>query len=126
MSELEKSILNDYRRGDAHPGLTFGPVTIDGAVPTANAASIRMQFRDEDDALGFELNDSPEAGEGTLTIVDAVNWSFAMPKQILGLDITNGERRQKYDWDVEVIDTNGMPLTIAEGTMHVTKDITHD
>jgi hypothetical protein len=126
MSELEKVTLNNYRRGDAHPGLTFGPVIADGIAPVAAVASARMQFRDEDDALGFELNDTPGADEGEITIVDADTWDFAILKQVFGLRITNGEKKQKYYWDFEVTDINGDPLTIAEGVMVVTADITHD
>lgn len=123
---LEKTVLNEYRRGDAHPGLTFGPVIIDGVAPIANAVSAKMQFRDEDDALGFELNDSPAAGEGTIVLTDVATWEFTVSKQIFDLGITNGEDTQKYYWDIEIIDTNGHPLTIAYGTMVVRKDITHD
>lgn len=126
MSELEKTTLNRYRRGDAHPGLTFGPVTIDGSVPAASAASARMQFRDENGALGFELNDSPDSDQGTITINNASTWDFSILKQIFGLAITNGEKLQTYYWDFEVTDTNGDPLTIAEGVIVVTADITHD
>lgn len=80
--------LSAHTHGDTWPGMSLGPMTINGAAPTAAAASARMQFRlATTSAMGQEFNTTGGVGIGTITIVDAVNWQFNVPAQALSLAV---------------------------------------
>ena len=128
MSTPEKIKLNDHYKGDFWEGMSVGPVLINGVQPTVNLAAVRMQFRDEDDVLGHEFNEAPGAGEGTITITDAVTWEINVPEQLLDLDagvVNNRLTNSKtWYWDFQTTDTNGRILTLYRGTIKVKEDVT--
>lgn len=109
-----------HTRGDHWDGMIVGPVLINDETPYFNIASCRMQFRDGEGNLGYELNSVPTAGKGTIDLTDPITWLVTLPLQALPLDVG------KWYWDFEVTDTDGSVLTLYTGTMKVIGDITYD
>lgn len=124
----EKIKLHDHYKGDQWIGMSVGPILINGATPPANLASVKIQFKDEDDNLGQEFNTTGGAGIGDITIDDAVNWVITVPEQLLNLDagahVAGMKNSKVWYWDFETIDANGAPLTLYKGTIKVLEDIT--
>jgi len=113
--------LQAHYRGDVWKGLLgFGPITINGVPPATTLVSCRMQFRDREKLLGYELNTSPAAGEGTLVIDNSTTWVISIPKQLLPLEVG------KWYWDIETIDSEGFPWTPFRGSIKVQEDVSHD
>lgn len=122
-----KITLNDHYKGDTWPGIIVGPVLINSVQPTSNLASVRLQFRDEDDVLGHEFNTVGGAGIGTITIDDPVTWEITVPAQLLDLDagtVIKGMKNKKtWYWDFETTDANGDIITLYTGTIKVSEDV---
>ena len=112
--------LEPHKRGDTWDGiLSIGPILINTFPPDNQVVSCRMQFRDQYDSLGYELNSVSAVGKGIITIVDPATWEFIIPKQLLPLDTGS------WIWDFETTDSEGNIETYYCGTLLVTKDITH-
>jgi hypothetical protein len=109
-----------YYKGDSWPGMHIDPVTINGLQPALALASCRMQFRDADRLLGYELNSVPATGKGLIIITNAATWEMDITDQIL--DMPAG----RYNWDLETTDAGGNVLTIYKGKLTVKQDVTHD
>jgi hypothetical protein len=129
MSTPEKIKLSDHYKNDTWEGMIIGPVLINGAQPSQNIVSARMEFRDKDDQLGYALDTSPGAGEGTITIDDAATWEITVAPQLIpGVDAgvsSNGSSNTKiWYWDFETTDAAGVVLTLYRGTMKVKEDVT--
>ena len=113
--------LDTHYEGDSWAGMLVGPIVINEAQPANPLASVRMQFRDvETDELAFELNTSPGAGEGTITITNANTWEIEVPTQLIGLEAG------RYNWDFQCTDSSGFVITTYKGIFRVTEDVTHD
>jgi len=114
--------IDPYYAGDSWIGMTVGPVIINEDSPANTLTSVRMQFRDRKTGdLGFELNTSPGAGEGTITISNASTWLIVVPAQIL-VGLVKGN----YKWDFECTDSTGYVITLYKGKLRVIGDVTHD
>lgn len=113
--------LPDYYRGDTWLGGNMGPASIDGAAPTTTLVSARLQFRDFDGVLGYELNTTPAEGKGTISITNAASWTIAFPKQIL-----YGLNTGKWDYDIELVDSEGTKRTVYKGYIKVIGDVSYD
>jgi hypothetical protein len=125
MGKLESTLLDRFRRGDSWVGITVGPVLVDGVAPASAIASVKMQFRDKNGTLGYEFNDDPATGEGTVTIDAAATWEISVLKQALPLTVTAGKKSQNWYWDIEITDEAGAVLTVAAGKIVVDSDITY-
>lgn len=110
----------DHYRNDTWLGGTLGPALIDDAVPTTTLVSARLQFRNFDGELGYELNTVPATGKGTITITNAATWEIEFPKQVLSLD------EGKWDYDLELVDSEGTIITVYAGYVKVNGDISRD
>jgi hypothetical protein len=119
MEPVKIVLDNPYYEGDSWLGLRIGPVLINEEIPPATLASCRMQFRDSDGNLGYELNTVVEVGKGLITILDADIWDVLVNIQILPLDTG------RWDWDFETTDNNGVVRTLYKGILKVIGDITH-
>lgn len=102
----------------------LGPVTINGAPPLSPCLYARLQFRNiKDGSMGYELNSSPGAGQGTIIIDDPVNYKFTFPEQ--SLPLAAGD----WECDFETYTTanhTDSPWTIWRWKLQVKPDITHD
>ena len=123
MSKLTKETLERQLEGDSWPGITVGPVLVDGVAPASNAASAKMEFRDEYGTLAHTFNSAVVSGQGLITIDDAATWEFSILKQAIGLE-ADGLKSKKYNWDFEVTDAAGDVLTLAAGTIKIDPDVT--
>lgn len=111
--------LNDHTRGDTWEGITIGPVMFNGAQPTSVLSSCRMQFRDDNDTLGYELNSVPATGKGPITITNSTTWVVTVPAQQLPLDAAT------WRWDFETTDAGGVVRTLYSGILRIKADVTH-
>ena len=118
-----KLTLDPHYRGDAWEGMTIGPIVEDvNGVPTPPAlecVSCRMHFRDKDGVLGYALSSNPGQGQGTITIVNATTYVFAIPRQLLALEAGT------WELDFETTDSSSMPTTWFQGSIKVNKDKTY-
>jgi hypothetical protein len=120
MAPVKVSLENHYK-GDYWSGMVVGPVLINGAQPiTALHATegVKMQFRDEDENLGYTFATNPGAGEGTITVTDYNTWEFTVLAQLLGLNAG------LWYWDLQTKDANGSILTLYKGNITVIEDVT--
>jgi hypothetical protein len=125
----EKITIADHYNGDTWVGMAIGPILINSLQPPNTLASCKLEFRDEDDTLGYKLTTTPGAGEGTITISDATTWVVSIPEQLIpGVDagdVTAGMKNKKiWYWDFETIDSTGKKLTLYKGTLKVYEDVT--
>lgn len=109
-------------RGDDWPGYPTLIIDINGEPPELPIASARIQFRETpgSEEVGYTLSTAPEAGQGTITIVDAAGWELSIPKQPLPL----AAKRKPWKWDLEIIDTGGTVVTYEGQPQQVNQDIT--
>ena len=117
MAPLKMSLKPQYR-GDTWPGFKVESILINGALPTVNAASCRMQFRDKMRTFGFELTTETSTCKGSITIDDPVTWEMTIEEIVLPLDVGT------WWWDLEVTDVNNKVVTILAGRIRITEDIT--
>ena len=111
--------FNPQKKGDTWRLITFGPILINDIQPLATIASCRLYFR-QSGVLKYKLENSPASGEGTITITNATTWIITIPLQILGLEVGS------FDWDLEIVDSNGVVLSPYEGVLKITKEQSYD
>jgi len=121
--------LKDHYRGDHWIGiLRIGPIQINTGtleVPvlapmSSPCASARIQFRDANGVLGYELSTTPADDTGTITVLDADTWEFTVPVQPLPLDAGT------WTWDFETTGDDDVVLTPYKGTLEVDPDQSRD
>lgn len=112
--------LPDFVSGDTWQGMTIGPILFNGAQPSYALLSCRLHFRNYSGSLAFALSSSPQTGQGSIIISNAVTWSILIPAQVLSLVAG------KYSWDFETVDSEGVIRTLYEGVQNVLRDYTHD
>jgi hypothetical protein len=111
--------LSDYWRGDKWIGMIIGPIEINELPPPYAAASCRLHFRTNTGKLGYAFSSNPVDNEGTIIINNAATWSFTIEPDVLPL--AEGD----WEWDFEITDTAGGPLTPYKGSLKVNPDRTY-
>ncbi len=113
--------LEDAKRGDKWVGIpVIGPILINGSMPTAALARIRMWFTHPDGAV-FKLDsDTDQAPDAPITITDEDTWEAVVPEVQSFLPISGD-----WTWDMEFYATGDTdPLTLYKGVITVNSDIT--
>lgn len=108
--------LKDYYKGDTWIGISVGPIKINGLQPSATIVSCRMHFRDKKLNLGCAFSSKTSSTRNKIIINDSVTWELSILPAILPLDV--GE----WDWDLEILDSDGVNLTYYHGTLTVLQD----
>ncbi len=117
MAPINLSLAAQYK-GDTWKGFSVDSISIDGASPTANLASVKLQFRSETGELGYELNTVSSVCKGLIVIDDAAIWGVTINPVVLPLDA------EMWWWDLEMTDVNGVVFTPLKGRLRITADIT--
>ena len=97
----------------------FGPMEDEQGNPIAEPCLYcRLKFTDKSTgALGYELNSDPGTGQGSINIVDSVNYEFDRISQALPL------KAGEYEWEFQTYrtsDHSDLPITIFIGDIEVT------
>ena len=102
--------LSAVAYGDTWNGIAEVTVAIGGNPPSANLASVEMEFRPKNIQSKVALTlSSPD----DITIVDAANWEIQVPAQDLGLDAG------VYTWYLKTTDADDVTKTYLKGTIEV-------
>lgn len=114
--------LPDHVRGDRWPGIAaIGPVTIDGAAPTAPLARVRMHLRHW--LLGravYRLDSDAAERDAPIVIDHAAQWRAHVPAVQQFVTLAG-----KWRWDMEFYGQgDSAPLTLYRGTLTVHDDVT--
>lgn len=127
MIPAELDTIQLYRGDMWRDTYHFGPMEDENGDPPLPQPAMyaRMQFRNKRGVLGYELNSDPGVGEGTIIIVDGVNYEFSIPEQDLP-GLTEGD----WWWDFETYTTDPPgttpPDTWFRGKAIVIQDISRD
>jgi hypothetical protein len=113
--------LPDHKLGDRWVGIAqIGPVTINGATPTAPLTRIRMQFRQG--SLLYTLDSDSEASDADaeIDLDNAATWQASIPEVDEFLSASG-----LWSYDIEFYDDDHeSPLTLYQGTINVHPHIT--
>lgn len=125
------SITSTLYAGDTWSGFTVnGFNDPPGSDPLPAIKSARMQFRDQNRRLVYELNtetgsvdglptDYPNNTKGNISIVAEEVWTLSIDSQPLPLQAGS------YIWDLEVTDELNVVRSLLAGTLTVCGDITN-
>lgn len=115
--------IDPWTEGDQWEGLPVvkirvGPTGGPHAAPLTPMASVVMRFK-----TATELPTAPvelSSSGGKITILDAEDWSFTIPKQVIA-----GLTKGMWKWQVRVTDTStdGSPKTYISGELEILEKI---
>lgn len=115
--------IDPWTEGDQWEGLPVQKIRVKPtggtrAAPLTPMASVVMRFKAANELPTAPLELSSSGGE--ITILDAVDWSFSVPKQVIA-----GLTRGKWRWQIRVTDTStdGSPKTYLEGEIEILERI---
>ena len=107
--------IPQHRSGDTWKGISSLTIKINGEAPSVSLASVKIQFR-KNAGTSVVLELSTE--DGTIVILDAINWTIQIPKIIVTL------YPDTYIYDIQTVDSNGDIFTYVVGTWEIIEDIT--
>lgn len=110
--------LPDHKRGDRWPGLTIGPILINGEAPTVTLARVRMHF--VQGGQRYRLDSFDAGRDAPVTITDASTWIATIPAIESGFLTRAGT----WEFDVEFWGTGQGPVTMLKGSIRVIEDVT--
>jgi hypothetical protein len=109
----------DHKRGDVWPGLTIGPIEVDGDTPAQTLARVRMQFRKGSEVYTFDSTNAADRN-AAITISNATTWTGSIAETSSFLPSAG-----VWSWDMEFYRTGITdPWTLYRGTLLVHPDIT--
>lgn len=105
-------------RGDRWPGLTLGPILVDGAAPATTLARVRMHFKKGTSV--YKLDTDATDRDTAITITNATTWVATVPEIESGFLTTSGT----WTFDIEFYGTGQGSSTLVTGDIRVLEDVT--
>lgn len=109
--------IPEHLRGDTFDGKVFA-IQKNGLALDLTDAEIKMDVRRQG-ILHLRLKNDPGAGEGSITITDAVGGKFRIDPQIIDIPGTT------YIYEIEILFPNDVNKTYVGGSWPIREDITH-